>query len=231
MTSFVLVHGGWHGGWCWDAVARLLRAEGHAVLAPTLTGLAERAHLIDAVTGPDLHVEDVVQAILWAELRDITLVGHSYGGMIVTGVAGRIPERIARLVYLDAFVPTVSGEGPASATAPDRAAEIAAARRPDGHVDPSGFHRWVSPERVAWLKARVTPQPGTCFGPGATLTGREVEVPRRDYILCTRNRPSHFEAFHARYRDAPGWRVHEIDSLHDAMIEAPEELSRLLVAP
>ena len=73
MTSFVLVHGGWHGGWCWDAVARLLRAEGHAVLAPTLTGLAERAHLIDAVTGPDTHVEDVVQAILWAELRDITL--------------------------------------------------------------------------------------------------------------------------------------------------------------
>lgn len=228
MTDFVLVHGGWHGGWCWKPTASLLTAHGHHVLAPTLTGLAERGHLIDAVTGPDTHVEDIVQTILWENLSGITLVGHSYGGTIVTGVASRIPERIARLVYLDAMVPTVSGQSPVAMSNPARAAEIAAARRPDGHTDPSGFERWVSPDRIDWLKGKATPQPGACFGKGVTLTGREAEVTRRDYIICTRHKPSPFWQFHERYKDAPGWRSFELDSLHDAMIEAPEALAAIL---
>ncbi len=228
MTDFVLVHGGWHGGWCWRDLAEILRARGHRVFAPSLTGLAERRHLIDAVTGPDTHVEDIVQLILWEELDGLTLVGHSYGGNIVTGVASRLPERIGRLVYLDAFVPTESNQSPSAMSNPARAAEIAASRRPDGHSDPSGFERWVSPERIDWLKTMATPQPGTCFGKGVTLTGREAEVARKDYIICTRHKPSHFWQFHERYSGAPGWTCHEIDSLHDAMIEAPEALADIL---
>ena len=227
MTCFVLVHGGWHGGWCWRDLAAILRAEGHEVHAPTLTGLAERRHLIDAVEGPDTHVEDIVQLMLWEDLRDVVLVGHSYGGTIVTGVASRIPERVARLVYLDAFVPTESGVS-AAAMHPERAAEVARMTRPDGHTDPSAFERWVSPERIAWIKTMTTPQPGSCFAKGVTLSGREAEVTRRDYILCTANAKSPFWQFWERYRAAPGWRCHQIDSLHDAMIEAPGALTAIL---
>lgn len=228
MTDFVLVHGGWHGGWCWRDLAALLRARGHRVYAPSLTGLAERRHLIDAVTGPDTHVEDIVQLIEWEALRDITLVGHSYGGTIVTGVASRLPERTARLVYLDAMVPEISNESAANLSSPERAAEVAAAKRPDGHTDPTGFERWVSPERIGWLKRMATPQPGTCFGKGVTLNGRQHEVPRKDYIICTRHKPSPFWRFFDKYRSNPDWRTHRLDCLHDAMIEMPEELAAIL---
>lgn len=228
MTDFVLVHGGWHGGWCWKPLVPLLTARGHRVYAPSLTGMAERRHLIDAVAGPDTHVEDIVQLIEWEDLQGVVLVGHSYGGTIITGVASRIPERIARLVYLDAMVPVVSNESAATLSSPERAAEVAAAKRPDGHTDPTGFERWVSAERIDWLKTMTTPQPGTCFGKGVTLSGREAEVAQRDFIICTRHKPSPFWRFYETYKDAPGWNTHQLDSLHDAMIETPEALAKIL---
>ena len=229
MSTFVLVHGGWHGGWCWKDLAALLRAKSHLVYAPSLTGLADRRHLIDAVQGPDTHVEDIVGLITWEDLHDVILVGHSYGGTIISGVASRIPERLARLVYLDAFVSTQSGVSAAALSPPARVAEVAAMRRPDGHTGPSGFERWVSPERAAWLKTMVTPQPGICFDRGVTLTGREQEVAERDFILCSRNTSSPFWPFYERYKDDPNWTCHQIDSLHDAMIEAPMALASLLL--
>ncbi len=230
MTDFVLVHGGWHGGWCWKDLAAILQDRGHRVFAPSLTGLAERHHLIDAVTGPDTHVEDIVQLIKWEELHDITLVGHSYGGTIVTGVAGHLPDRITRLVYLDAMVPEVSNESAAKLSNPERAAEVAAARRPDGHTDPTGFERWVSDDKIDWLKRMATPQPGTCFGKGVTLNGRQHEVARKDYVICTRHKPSPFWQFYEKYKDAPGWHSHQLDCLHDAMIELPGPLADILEA-
>lgn len=228
MSDFVLVHGGWHGGWCWRQVAGLLTQRGHRVFTPTLTGFAERIHLIDCVEGPDTHVEDVAQLIEWEGLSGFTLVGHSYGGTVVTAIASRMPERIGRLVYLDAMVPEVSNQSPVSMSNPERAAEVAAARRPDGHIDPTGFERWVSPERIGWLKSMATPQPGSCFGKGVTLAGRQHEVKSKDFIICTRHRPSPFWQFFEKYRDAPGWRCHTLDSLHDAMIEVPEALVEIL---
>ena len=230
MAVFVLIHGGWHGGWCWDEVADRLRNGGHRVFAPTLTGLGERSHLIDCVTGPDTHVRDVENLIRWRNLNDIVLVGHSYGGMVITGVASAVPERIGRLVYLDAFVPTVSGVAANVLSTPGRATEIAAARRTDGHIDPTGFHRWVSdPDKIEWLKSRCTPHPATCFGNGVTLSGRETEVARRDYILCEKNQPSPFRQFHELYTDHPGWRSFTLPCLHDAMIEMPDELTEILL--
>ena len=105
MSTFLLVHGAWHGGWCWKRVTPLLRAAGHEVFTPTLTGLGERKHLMSPDIGLDTHVQDVVGVLEYEDLRDVILVGHSYAGMVITGVAGRTPERIAHLVYLDAFVP------------------------------------------------------------------------------------------------------------------------------
>src|SRR5689334_12259470 len=105
MATFVLVHGAWHGGWCWNRVAKILRAKGHDVHAPTLTGVCERSHLANENVSLDTHVTDIVHEIKWNELRDVVLVGHSYGGMIVSGVCERAGDKVASLVMLDAFVP------------------------------------------------------------------------------------------------------------------------------
>jgi len=228
LTTIVLVHGGWHGGWCWKPVVELLQARGHRVFAPSLTGMAERGHLIDAVDGPDTHVADISNLMIWEDLHDVMLVGHSYGGTIITGVASQMPERLSRLVYLDAMVPEISGLSAAQLSSPERAAEVAAARRPDGHTDPTGFERWVSPERIEWLKSMTSPQPGACFGKGVTLTGRQNEVSSRDYIICTRHKPSPFWRFYEQFKVDPKWRTHRLDSLHDAMIEVPDQLVALL---
>src|SRR5205809_2952479 len=105
MTSFVLIHGAWHGSWCWKRVRRLLQAQGHDVFTPTLTGVGERSHLLSRDVNLETHILDIVNLIRWEELSDIVLCGHSYGGCVISGVADRIPDRIRALVYLDAFVP------------------------------------------------------------------------------------------------------------------------------
>ena len=106
MATFVLVHGAWHGGWCWKRVRPLLESRGHLVFTPTLTGLGERSHLLARETGLETHIADVVNVIRWEELSEVVLCGHSYGGMVISGVADRVPDRIRSLVYLDAFVPS-----------------------------------------------------------------------------------------------------------------------------
>ena len=200
MSTFVLIHGGWHGGWVWDRVAPLLEAQGHTVHTPTLTGLGERHHLAHAVSGPMVHVADIVQLIEWRDLRNVILVGHSYAGLLITGVASEIPERIRHLVYLDAFVPTQSGQGATAFAPPHRAAEIRAALKPDGLVEPNGFERWASdPDDLAYLKRMTTPHPASCFDQGVELSGREAEVPHRTNIYCARHNPSPFRQFHERY--------------------------------
>src|SRR5689334_15631432 len=105
MANYLLVHGAWHGGWCWRRVVPLLRAAGHEVFTPTLTGLGERVHLLTRDVGLDTHAQDVIGVLEYEDLRDVVLVGHSYGGMVITAVAERAAERLAHLVYLDAFVP------------------------------------------------------------------------------------------------------------------------------
>jgi pimeloyl-ACP methyl ester carboxylesterase len=104
MATFVLVHGAWHGSWCWKRVRKALQAEGHDVFTPTLTGIAERSHLISPQVDLDTHIADVVNLIRWEELTDVVLCGHSYGGCVITGAADRVAERIKALVYLDAFI-------------------------------------------------------------------------------------------------------------------------------
>src|SRR3954454_19634713 len=104
MATFVLVHGAWHGSWCWKRVRKALQMRGHDVFTPTLTGVGERSHLLSPDVTLDTHIEDVVNLIAWEELSDVVLCGHSYGGCVITGVADRLPDRVGAMVYLDAFV-------------------------------------------------------------------------------------------------------------------------------
>ena len=228
MANFVLVHGAWHGGWCWASTSAALRQLGHDVHAPTLTGLGERSHLLHEGITSDSHVTDIVNVLKWRELRDVVLVGHSYGGTVITGVASHMPEAIRALVYLDAFVPEVSNEAIFAKANPARMAAFqkqidagAIALEPDGAID-----SWTDDADVkAWLMQQCTPHPKGTFQHGVTLTGREAEVRNRHYILAARNKPSPFWAEYERVRARAGWTSDTINTLHDAMVEAPKELA------
>ena len=227
--NIVLVHGGWHGGWCWKHIAARLRASSHSVFAPTMTGLGERSHLIAQVDGPETHVVDICNVIRWNELDEVMLVGHSYGGMIITGAASQMPDRIASLVYLDAFVPTENNQAASSMANPERVAEIKASIQEDGTILPNGFERWsADPGTIAWLKTMCTPHPAACFGKGVTLTGQQNSIGSRTFILAGQHDPSPFQQFYQLYKNDPAWNVHVMDCLHDVMLEKPEELSDLL---
>ena len=131
MTTYVLVHGAYHGGWCWKHVANSLRNAGHEVYTPTLTGLGERAHLINPEIGLDTHVQDILGLLEYEDLHDAVLVGHSYGGMVITGVAEKCPERLAQLVFLDAFIPA-NGQSLIELFPPEMAGRLRAQTRLDG---------------------------------------------------------------------------------------------------
>lgn len=207
-----------------------LRATGHETHSPTLTGVGERAHLAHAGVDADLHVEDIVNVFEWRELDDVILVGHSYGGLVITGVAGRIPERIRALIYLDAFAPEQSGFSLFATANPDRLAAFEAQLADGGFlVSPDLFDAWTDdPKRKAWLKDMCTAHPVECFRKGVTLTGREVEVRHRHYILAENNRPSAFWGDYERVKAALGWTTDRIAAKHDAMVEAPDQLAAML---
>jgi pimeloyl-ACP methyl ester carboxylesterase len=230
MSTFVLVHGAWHGGWCWDRVAPRLRAAGSEVLAPTLTGLSERAHLLSPTVGLDTHVEDVVRLIDVLGLRDVVLVGHSYAGQIVTGVADRRPDALAKRVYLDAFV------GEDGETAVSLQPETVAHHWSESAAE-QGFG-WLVPVRklevlgvteqadVDWLTPRLTPHPWKTYTDPLRLTGAADRVPAA-FVECVRwMRVFQSQAERAR---AKGWPVHELETGHEAMVTAPEELADVLL--
>lgn len=229
--TFVLVHGAWHGGWCWRPLAMLLQAQGHRVTTPTLTGLGERAHLASAGINLDTHIADVVAHIRGEELREITLVGHSYGGFVVRGVADRIPDAISDVIYLDAFVPD-NGEAVL-----DYAGDRAAAIRDLASHDPSAGLPPLSPAsfgisdptQSAWVSRRMTPQPvNTYVQPLVIAKGEHSH--RRSYIACMNPKLEVFDATRARIKAAHGWRYLELPEGHDVMVTAPEPLARMLLS-
>lgn len=230
MTTFVLVHGAWHGGWAWARVAPLLRQAGHEVHAPTLTGVSDRAHLLSPSVGLSTHIQDVVALIGAYDLNDVVLLGHSYGGQVITGVADEIPERIAKRVYLDAFV------GDDGEAAVELQPETVAGHYRQSVAD-HGFG-WLIPVRslekmgvtdtedVAWLTPRLTPHPWLTFTQKLSLTGAVESVPA-EFVECV----DWMRVFRGpRERaEARGWPVREIATGHEAMVTAPRELAALLL--
>lgn len=220
MATFVLVPGGWHGAWVYrDTVAGLRRA-GHQALAVTLTGVGERAHLVTPATNLDTHVQDVIRLLEAERIEDAVLCGHSYAGMVITGVADRAPERLAGLVYVDAYVPR-DGQSCWTLTSDPFRAFMLAGARADGFT--------VRPP--AGLDPRATGHPLASFLQALTLVGGGVNaVERRMYVYCSGWRGTPFADVHERLRTDPGWRVHTVPAGHDVMAEAPDALLRILLS-
>jgi len=230
MATFVLVHGSFHGGWCWERVATRLRRDGHTVLTPTLTGLGERSHLVHPRVGLDLHVLDVAQVLEYGDLGDVVLVGHSYGGMVVTGVADAVPERLAHVVYLDGFRPEHGQSAWDISPDAQRRWEAAAEAAGTGWLvpppDPVEAYD-VCDADAEWVRERLVPTPlFTHEQPLHAPDERAASLPQT-YVLCTRY--DGFEDVARRARDE-GVDYHELDTGHDAMITAPDGLAEILLA-
>lgn len=234
MATYVLVHGGGHGGWCWKPVATRLRAAGHAVHTPTLTGLAERSHFVRPGIDLDTHVTDVVRVLEFDDLHDVILVGHSYGGMVITGVADRATDRIVELVYLDAAHPA-NGESLVDVAEASMTMARADARVVDGvelvlcPIEGMGrFYGVEDPDALEWMQSRLTPHPWACFEQKLVLADEDAvrKLPRTN-INCTQSlRTSEPDAL-ARQLD--GDRNWEIDTGHDLMITEPDAVAEMLL--
>jgi pimeloyl-ACP methyl ester carboxylesterase len=229
MTTFVLVHGAWHGSWCWKRVRSALQAQGHDVFTPTLTGVGERSHLTSPQINLDTHIADVVNLIRWEELDDIVLCGHSYGGCVITGAADRVPERIRALVYLDAFI-LENGQSLHDVLPGDVAeAQVRGARETgDGwRVPPitAEFFR-VNIEDRAWVDRQCTPQPLATFQQRLRVDGT-FPAAKCTHILAKGYEHSPFPPFH-EIAIAKGWKTLTIDCGHDVMLDEPVELAAML---
>lgn len=229
MASFVLVHGAWHGAWCWRRVAALLASDGHDVFTPTLTGLAERSHLLSPAINLDTHILDVVNEMKYRELNNVVLVGHSYGGMVVSGVAEKMENAISSLVMLDAFMPE-NGQSLVDIQPPAAREPILAADRQGATTlppRPAEFFK-VNEKDRAWVDAQCTPQPIQCFLQKLALTGARERIGKKTYIRATAYPSPYFDAGLASAR-AKNWRIHEVACGHDVMLDMPERLTEILL--
>jgi len=231
-ATFVLLHGAWHGAWCWKHVSGRLRAAGHNVYTPTLTGLGERSHLL----GPDITLEtcaqDLINVFLWEELCDVVLVGHSFGGIAASAAADRIRDRIKHLVYLDSLI-IQSGESPFSVVP----AEVAQARRDLARQSPGGLSIPVPPPEAfgvtdaadaQWLREKCTPHPLSTYESTLALQHPIGNGLPTTYVAV---RPEYAPLAAVRQwaRTRKDWDYLEIDAGHDAMVTSPDTVADLLL--
>jgi pimeloyl-ACP methyl ester carboxylesterase len=228
-ATFLVCHGAWSAGWAWKKMHPLMAARGHRLVTPSYTGLGERAHLATPAIDLETHIQDVLNVIKYEDLRDIVLVGHSYGGMVATGVADRARDIVSHLVYIDAFVPD---DGQClldllPGSEPQRMRQLA--KSGDGwRVPPNPTPPDTPPADVEWLTARRVDMPIKCFESPLKLHGGELTSPR-SYIYATRKSPvDAFGPFAKRAKSDPGWRYFEIDASHSPNVTAPEALMALL---
>jgi len=229
MASIVLAHGAWSAAWAWKKMRPLLRQAGHEFFSPTYTGLGERAHLAGPEIDLDTHIADVSAVLDIEDLRDVTLLGHSYGGMVATGVADRMGDRIARVVYIDAFAPK-AGQSLFDLVGPKAEGNMraGAAKSGDGWKLPiNPMPPDTAPEDVAWASPRRRPQPIKTFEQKIKLAS--PDAPPRHYIYAQRNGPGDpFRQFGDRAKTESGWKYYEMDASHNPHITCPNELMALL---
>jgi pimeloyl-ACP methyl ester carboxylesterase len=235
MATFVLVHGGAHGGWCYQRVTRRLRQAGHEVYALSLTGLGERSHLVGPHVDLSLHIQDVVAVLHYEDLEDVILVGHSYGGMVITGAADRAAARIGKLVYLDAANPK-NGE-----SLVDVAGPVIELTRPAGQVvdgvelvllpspDAGRMYGVTDPDDLAWMASRLTGHPWKCFEEKLELLDQSEfsKIPQY-HIVCASTLATRDPRLMAEARAAG--RLWDIDTGHDLMITEPQKVTEALLA-
>lgn len=229
--NFVLIHGAWHGGWCWRDVAKTLRTAGHEVFTPTMTGLGERAHLLDADVGLLTFIDDACRVIECEELRDVVLVGHSFGGLTISGVADRMKERIRKLVYLDAVV-VQSGQSAMSILPPEVRKERSRTIDPEGLrmalPSPDKFGVF-EPAHVDWIMRRITPHPLKAYTEPLILRHPIGNGLSKTYIAVTDPWYPPLADVRTWVKAQDGWSWREIATGHDAMVTAPQVLSSLLM--
>jgi pimeloyl-ACP methyl ester carboxylesterase len=227
-ATFLVCHGAWSAGWAWKKMHPPMSAAGHRLVTPSYTGLGERAHLTNPSIDLETHIHDILNVIEYEDLRDIVLIGHSYGGMVATGVADRARDRIAQLIYLDAFVPD-DGQSlfDLNETARPQMRELAKAG--DGwRVPPNPTSPDTPPADLEWLSERRVDMPIRCFEMKLKLQGGELTLPR-SFIYATRiTQADTFGPFARRARSEPGWRYYEIEASHSPNVTAPEALMALL---
>jgi pimeloyl-ACP methyl ester carboxylesterase len=227
----VLVHGAWHGGWCWHRVADRLRRAGHRVFTPTLTGVGERRHLLTPAVDVETHIRDVLGLLEAEELENVVLAGHSYAGMVIAGVAARAKSRLRRLVYLDALL-VQDGESWAEAFPP----EVAEARRKsvvttDGvktipPPDPA-IYGFADPADTEWVRRRMTPHPFAAFEQKNRWGGPIGNGVPKVYVDCTT--PALGVLATMKDGRLAGWEVIKLATGHDLMVSAPEETTQILL--
>jgi pimeloyl-ACP methyl ester carboxylesterase len=234
LATYVLVHGGAHGGWCYGPVARILRSRGHEVHTPTMTGVGERAHLLRPDIDLDFHIDDILAVLRYEDVHDVILVGHSYGGMVITGVADRAPDRIGHVVYLDAAMPQ-HGESLADIAAPLMDAAYRSVRVVDGvelvlfpGTEPMPNYGVTKPDDIAWLQERLTPHPWKCFTQPLQLTNEAALWAIPQSVICCTSTRSHLNPARVE-RAAAADRIWDIDTGHDLMITEPDAVADLLL--
>jgi pimeloyl-ACP methyl ester carboxylesterase len=239
MANFVLVHGAWHGGWCWQRVSSLLQQQGHRVHAVTLTGLGERAHLLSPAITLDTHIDDVISAIEVEELHDVVLAVHSYAGMIGTAVADRIGKHLKHLVYVDAVIPKPGESWSSTQSAATQQQRLSAAQATTRFSfpppDPEVFGLLDADH--AWVKRRQTPHPGNTYQAPLSFDVKRVAAIPRTFVNCTQPalgtiEPSRLRAKDARFWDGawlPNSKIIEIKTGHDPMISEPAALAKILL--
>ncbi|WP_433309243.1 alpha/beta fold hydrolase [Micromonospora sp. CA-269861] len=218
MVTFVLIPGMCHGGWCFEELAEQTRRRGHRTYPLTLTGLSERSHLLHGGVNLDTHIQDVTGVLEAENIEDAVLVGHSYGGMVITGVADRTPERVHSLVYLDAVVPQHN----------DSCWSLVSDQERQWYADvvESGY----AVRTLPFFDARATPHPIASLLQPLRLTGDPTRVHRRVYVYAAGwDGPSPFTATYQRLRDDPSWTAHAVDGGHNLMRDAPQELLNILL--
>lgn len=243
MANFVLVHGAWHGAWCWRHVTEALVRAGHRAHAVTLTGVGERAHLMSSTITLETHITDVVNAIQMEEMTDVVLVVHSYGGMLGTAVADRMPARLKHLVYVDAVVPRPGESWSSTHASATREARLAAAQAsPDYSFpppDPAVFGLQAADHD--WVKRRQTPHPGHTYTAPLNFDPQRVATVARTFINCTSPALATIDAIRPRLADPKFWdgawlngaggvKVVAMATGHDPMVSQPAALTALLLA-